>query len=328
MAVAVAPPGPAAEEEPPPWVLETLGQGRLFAGAPTGKPPLEERFLVPPFSILDARQGYWRERKAEWVAWGIRGHLGRKQDLLGTGSLSVMNPVAAAAGYGKKLPPPLSIFDPVLAEVVYRWFCPAGGAVLDPFAGEATKGLVAAAVGLKYVGIELRPEQVEENERQAGELGVAPRWLCGNSTHLTAHLGPGDMFDLVFTSPPYYDLEVYSEGDGDTSAVGSYVEFLRLYNSIFQQALERLRPDRFAVVKVGEIRDERGIYRNFVADTVRVFQGAGLHYYNEAIFVTPLGSVPVRAGGHFMAGRKLEKTHQQLLVFWKGNPRRVKEVFG
>ena len=28
-----------------------------------------------------------------------------------------------------------SIFDPVLCELVYRWFCPAGGAVLDPFAG-------------------------------------------------------------------------------------------------------------------------------------------------------------------------------------------------
>ena len=28
-----------------------------------------------------------------------------------------------------------SIFDPVLCEIAYRWFCPAGGTVLDPFAG-------------------------------------------------------------------------------------------------------------------------------------------------------------------------------------------------
>lgn len=28
-----------------------------------------------------------------------------------------------------------SIFDPVLCEIAYRWFCPQGGTVLDPFAG-------------------------------------------------------------------------------------------------------------------------------------------------------------------------------------------------
>ena len=28
-----------------------------------------------------------------------------------------------------------SIFDPVLCEIAYRWFSPAGGLILDPFAG-------------------------------------------------------------------------------------------------------------------------------------------------------------------------------------------------
>ena len=31
-----------------------------------------------------------------------------------------------------------SIFDPVLCEIAYRWFCPQGGTVLDPFAGGIT----------------------------------------------------------------------------------------------------------------------------------------------------------------------------------------------
>ena len=38
---------------------------------------LVERFLVPPFSVLDARQGYWQKRKAAWLALGIRSELGR-----------------------------------------------------------------------------------------------------------------------------------------------------------------------------------------------------------------------------------------------------------
>ncbi len=38
---------------------------------------LSDRFLVPPFSVLDTRQGYWQERKRQWLALGIKSELGR-----------------------------------------------------------------------------------------------------------------------------------------------------------------------------------------------------------------------------------------------------------
>jgi hypothetical protein len=38
---------------------------------------LAERFLVPPFSVLDARQGYWQDRKRAWLSLGIKSELGR-----------------------------------------------------------------------------------------------------------------------------------------------------------------------------------------------------------------------------------------------------------
>lgn len=43
----------------------------------TNRPSLAERFLVPPFSVLDARQGYWQERKRAWLALGIESEVGR-----------------------------------------------------------------------------------------------------------------------------------------------------------------------------------------------------------------------------------------------------------
>ena len=59
-----------------------------------------------------------------------------------------------------------SIFDPVLCELAYTWFSPPGGVVLDPFAGGSVRGIIAAALGRKYIGIDLRPEQVQANEEQ------------------------------------------------------------------------------------------------------------------------------------------------------------------
>lgn len=39
---------------------------------------LTDKFIVPPFSILDTRQGYWQERKAQWLAMGIESEIGRE----------------------------------------------------------------------------------------------------------------------------------------------------------------------------------------------------------------------------------------------------------
>ncbi len=38
---------------------------------------LSERFIVPPFSVLDARQGYWQEGRRGWRALGIQSGWGR-----------------------------------------------------------------------------------------------------------------------------------------------------------------------------------------------------------------------------------------------------------
>jgi hypothetical protein len=60
-----------------------------------------------------------------------------------------------------------SIFDPVLCELAYRWFCPPGGLVLDPYAGGSVRGIVAAKCGRRYIGIDLSERQVSANRAQA-----------------------------------------------------------------------------------------------------------------------------------------------------------------
>jgi len=38
---------------------------------------LADRFGIPPFSVLNAREGWWQERKRGWLALGIKSELGR-----------------------------------------------------------------------------------------------------------------------------------------------------------------------------------------------------------------------------------------------------------
>lgn len=218
-----------------------------------------------------------------------------------------------------------SIFDPVLCELAYTWFCPSGGSVLDPFAGGSVRGIVAAYLGRKYTGVDLRAEQIAANIEQAKRIvpDNPPLWIVGDSSEAL----PDGTFDFVFSCPPYADLEVYSDNPQDISTM-DYPEFLAVYRSIVKQSIDRLADNRFACFVVGDVRDKNGIYRNFVSDTIAAFQDAGAMLYNEAILVTAVGSLPIRVGKQFASGRKLGKTHQNVLVFVKGNPKKATEACG
>ena len=80
-----------------------------------------------------------------------------------------------------------SIFDPVLCELAYRWFCPPGGLVLDPFAGGSVRGIVASKCGRRYIGIDLSERQVAANRAQAEAIcggGEMPEWIVGDAADL------------------------------------------------------------------------------------------------------------------------------------------------
>ncbi len=371
----------------------------LFTDLPPEKPrilSLVERFGVPPFSVLDARAGYWLDRKSEWLALGIQSELGR-EDADGAMKRGGIAPVVSVNGervipregdeldvrdrraskkkqrsfvgggltiasdsgndpqyYAKKRAKEAelgrtlttaefqeryyegpgtttgrtgtgtSVFDPVLCELVYRWFVARDGLVLDPFAGGSVRGIVAGVLKRRYLGVDLSARQVaaneEQRERMDGYLATRPEWRVGDSREELGRLSLVSA-DLLFTCPPYFDLEIYSDDPRDLSRM-SWDGFQRTYREILASAVRLLAPDSFAVVVMGNCRDGRGILRDLVGETIRAMVAAGTAYYNEAILIPPAASAAIRAG-QFSAGRKLVRVHQTVLVFVKGDPRRA-----
>lgn len=220
-----------------------------------------------------------------------------------------------------------SIFDPVICEIAYRWFCPPNGIVLDPFAGGSVRGIVASRLGRRYVGIELRPEQVAANAAQLNLAdGPEPEWRQGDAREI-ARLAADVEADLIFSCPPYWNLERYSDDPADLSNMGRE-EFFAAYAAIIRDAVGRLRKDRFAVWVIGDVRDEDGCYVNLPGRTVQAFEAAGARFYNDGILVTAVGSLPVRVGRQFEVSRKLGRTHQNVMVFVKSDPRKATEACG
>lgn len=339
------------KEEIKAWNIETPKGwgGSIKEKLSEKKATLSERFLVPPFSVFETKQGYWQNRKKEWLSLGIKSELGRDNELTysvscqSLGVYEIKNHLRQKLGRepnweeliqfcdnnGIKLQNGTSIFDPVVCELCYRWFNIDGGKILDPFAGGSVRGIVASKLGYAYFGNDLRKEQIEANIQNAKEIindsEVMPKWTSGDSCNIDKIIGE-DKFDMVFSCPPYADLEKYSDDPKDLSNM-KYDDFKKCYFEIIGKCCKVLKDNRFAVFVVGEVRDKKGNYFNFVGDTVNAFQECGLNFYNEIILLRAPNSAAMKAGRHFNSGRKVAKIHQNVLVFYKGDPKNIKKIY-
>lgn len=334
------------------WNENSGGSGSEGAGALPSSPAessLFDRFIVPPFSILDTRKGYWQDRKKKW--YDIIGDMGESRNDTLVTSLEIKykdlykrtREHRKELGIGfreyiekyvpkedlereqqKIVAQGVSILDPVMAEIVCRWFGFKDGLAFDCFAGDSVFGFVSAYLGNEFTGIELRQKQADLNNERVADMNA--RYICDDGQNVAQHIEPESQ-DLLFSCPPYFDLEVYSDHPNDASNQGSYEDFIQILRNAFHGAVKCLKENRFAAICVGDVRDKKtGFYYDFCGDIKRIFKEAGMLLYNEIILVEQTASTALRAS-RYMDTRKVAKTHQHLLVFFKGDPKNIKKEF-
>ena len=281
---------------------------------------LQDRFLCPPFSFLDTRQGYWQDRKRIWKKL-IKENGESREGTLGFSSL--INNM-----YGKQGLSNVSILDPVLCELMLSWFgMPKGGKAkcFDCFAGDTVFGYVSSFLGNSFTGIELRPEQAKINAERTKHLNA--KYICDDGQNVAKHI-PAESQDFFFSCPPYFDLEVYSDLENDASNQKDYESFRQILENAFTGAVKCLKPNRFAVVVMSNVRDHKdGHYYDICSDISRIFEKNGCILYNEIILLNVIGTAAIRAK-QAMKNRKVCRVHQEVLVYYKGDPNKIKDEFG
>jgi len=286
---------------------------------------LADKFLMCPTSILNKRDPKWQQLRKKWLKLGIKSEIGRDSmfmnfsgskdiDILNTETWS--NSTKDVVNKISKSSKGQSIFDPVICEIIYKWFCKDGGLILDPFAGGSVRGIVANKLNFKYTGIELRQEQVDSNREQAIEIldvNNQPQWYVGDSDKIIETLI--HEYDLIFSCPPYMNLEVYSDLQDDLSNMNDNLFKLK-YASIIKKSVDKLKVNGYAVFVVGDLRDKQGFQKDFTGLTKRLFISSGMKLYNELILIEPVGTKAMTMEKGFTNG-KLAKVHQNIYIFKK-----------
>lgn len=275
---------------------------------------MSANFGQPPFSVLDTRKGDWLDRKRHWRAL-INDNGESREGTLG-GDSSIMSDMNNG----------VSLLDPVLAEIIVSWFGAKDGLAIDPFAGDTVFGFVAGSKGMGFKGIELRKEQADLNQKRCSEADLPCTYYCDTSENIDKYINDGEA-DLVFSCPPYADLEVYSDDPKDLSTM-SHDDFFMVYKRILQSTFAKLKANRFAVIVMGEVRGKDGSYIGTIPNTIKIMEEAGYSFYNEIVLINPAGTLPLRAGKSMRATRKVGKMHQNVLVFLKGSAKKAAMELG
>jgi DNA modification methylase len=265
--------------------------------------------MIKPFSILDTRTKEWQDRKRWWInTYKIQSELGREQTISKT-------------KFWDTDETSVSIFDATLCELMYDWFCPKGGTILDPFAGGSVRGIVASEMGYNYTGIDISETQILANQKQSQK----PNWIVGDSTEILETLND-ESYDFVFTCPPYYDLEIYSDNQNDLSNMDDE-DFDDAYANILTESYSKLKDNRFFCIVLSETREvsktgnyKIGKYRNLVAKTIMGCEEIGFSFYNDMVLFNSQHQASKISKTYFDRNRKIASVHQNVLVFVKGNP--------
>ena len=316
---------------------------------------INDDFIIFPCSILDQSNSKWQDRKKYWIErLDINDNVNSREGLLTKRPFlnypktynrylnfkHKNNEQLSFEEFVEKFNPPefeedkqnirkkgVSVFDPVLSELSCKWFSPyLGGKIFDCFAGDCFKGLVFALCGYEFTGIELRQEQVDSNINCCKKFSnLNLKYICDDGQNVDKYLQEESQ-DLLFSCPPYYNLEVYSNLPNDASNQKDYCDFLKILDNAYSKSIKILKDNRFAVIVVGNIRDKQGFYYNFINDIINIFNKNGMFLLNELILKEPVSSRRFSSRANFKS-RKIVKIHQNILVFYKGNPKKIKEIF-
>jgi len=116
---------------------------------------------------------------------------------------------------------PVCVFKPTIAKFIYTKFKPS--AVLDPTAGWGGRLMGAVCSGIKYTGIDTNISLKPIYETMMTELGGDTKMIWKSC--LDVNFSEID-YDLVLTSPPYINKELYEHMKPFESTKAYYVDFL------------------------------------------------------------------------------------------------------
>jgi len=156
---------------------------------------------------------------------------------------------------------PVSNFHPMRAKMLYEYYCPKGGTIFDFSSGFGGRllGALSSKNKYKYIGVEPHSETYQ-CLNTLGKLIEKVSWrkdsfeiINGVSEDVRLDF---KSVDFVFSSPPYFNLEIYS--DDDTQCYNKFPKLEDWFNGYvlptIQNSYDMLKPNSYYAVNIADFK--------------------------------------------------------------------------
>lgn len=153
-----------------------------------------------------------------------------------------------------------TLFNCVLSKTVYDLFC--GKRVLDPFMGWGDRmiGALASDCVEYYCGYDINAEMKSSYESIVKFCDKPKVKVDINICDFLEAKLEDSSFDLVFTSPPYFDFEIYGEWDSvDTKYAGLIDWTQKFLTPVMKICYAAVKPDGILAIHIGDTYRTKGI---------------------------------------------------------------------
>jgi DNA modification methylase len=200
------------------------------------------------------------------------------------------------------------------AKKVIEFWSKEGDNILDPFAGR-TRGLISTILGRNYTGYDVLDDNISYIYNNYNRLqtmyNMAQLELVNKSSEFIDEQNRS--FDMIYTCPPYWNVEKYPSVPGQLSDIKKYDDFLKVYENIILKTSKLVKPGGFFVIVIANFR-RGGEFIDFRSDTSSILKSSSLKFHDEVILeMSPAKRHPLYPQA--ITNLNTLKVHEYCLVF-------------
>ncbi len=225
-----------------------------------------------------------------------------------------------------------AMFPIMLVKRIIRCFTTSSEKmILDPFMGSGSTLVGACLLGRKGIGFEIYPDYVELAKQRLNiyTINESSRSFViypHDARMLSDFIEPSSI-DFCFTSPPYWNILTqrrtadykkvrnYGDSEGDLGRMHNYTDFLKALGKVFYEVLKVLKPGKYCVVNVMDLR-KRSCFYPFHSDLAKELEKTGYIFDDVIIWDRSHEYSNLRPLG-YPAVFRINKVHEYLLIFQK-----------
>jgi len=220
---------------------------------------------------------------------------------------------------GKKQSSGISTFPPNICRNIVLFYSEQGETILDPFAGHNSRMEVVWRNKRNYIGYDISVDFMKFNERVREKIIYEDSFLGDNNCKIELKNKTSEKLDeidnsidLIFSSPPYWDLEFYGNEIEQLGKEKEYEGFLNRLETIFRECYRVLKQSKFFVININDFRKD-GIFYSYHNDIINLYRKIGFKMH-DVIIMNYKQSIAQCFASQIETRKTTAKIHEYLIV--------------